>query len=309
VTGETLESAQAFFARHQASLVAGVADLDSLGAWMSAHPGAIDASPAAWCAIELAILDLLAKEAGRTVEALLALPPLAGRFQYTAVLGDMPADAFEATAARYRKMGFTDFKVKLSGRAEHDRSKVDVLRQWDGIRVRVDANNLWTDVDEAARFLQRLDYPFFAVEEPIGAHRYAQLVRLWRILGCRIVLDESFLRISQLGQLADHPDCWLVNLRVSKMGGLIRSLAIVAAARAAGIGLIVGAQVGETSLLTRVGLTVAHAARDTLVGQEGAFGTFLLERDVCEPPLMFGPGGVLEVADYPLLERPGLGVC
>jgi len=35
--------------------------------------------------------------------------------------------------------------------------------------------------------------------------------------------------------------------------------------------------------------------RDALVGQEGAFGTHLLERDVVEPPLMFGPGGILDV--------------
>ena len=65
--------------------------------------------------------------------------------------------------------------------------------------------------------------------------------------------------------------------------------------------MIVGAQVGETSLLTRAALTVARAAGDLLVGQEGAFGTLLLERDVCDPPLMFGKAGVLDIADYPSL--------
>jgi L-alanine-DL-glutamate epimerase-like enolase superfamily enzyme len=89
---------------------------------------------------------------------------------------------------------------------------------------------------------------------------------------------------------------------------LIRSLRVVEAARAREIGVIVGAQVGETSLLTRAALTVACAAEDTLVAQEGAFGTFLLERDVCNPPLMFGAGGVLNASTYPMLEKPGLGV-
>jgi hypothetical protein len=73
--------------------------------------------------------------------------------------------------------------------------------------------------------------------------------------------------------------------------------------------VIVGAQVGETSLLTRAALTVAHAAADVLVAQEGAFGTFLLERDVCDPPLMFGAGGVLDVSVHPMLTMPGLGLC
>ena len=38
--------------------------------------------------------------------------------------------------------------------------------------------------------------------------------------------------------------------------------------------------VGETSLLTRAGLTIANAFRDCICAQEGAFGTHLLERDV-----------------------------
>jgi L-alanine-DL-glutamate epimerase-like enolase superfamily enzyme len=92
------------------------------------------------------------------------------------------------------------------------------------------------------------------------------------------------------------------------MGGLIRSIQVIEAARACGVGVIVGAQVGETSLLTRAALTVARAAGDALVAQEGAFGTFLLERDLCDPPLMFGAGGVLDVSAHPMLTMPGLGL-
>jgi L-alanine-DL-glutamate epimerase-like enolase superfamily enzyme len=88
----------------------------------------------------------------------------------------------------------------------------------------------------------------------------------------------------------------------------LRSLAVVEAARAAGIRIVVGAQVGETSVLTRAALTVAQASRDLLVAQEGAFGTQLLERDICDPSLMFGQRGVLDVAQYAMLDRPGLGL-
>ena len=92
------------------------------------------------------------------------------------------------------------------------------------------------------------------------------------------------------------------------MGGLLRSLAVSRAARDARVGLIVGAQVGETSVLTRAALAVAHVSRDILVAQEGAFGTLLLERDICDPSLMFGAGGVLDVAAYPHLQQPGFGL-
>ena len=77
------------------------------------------------------------------------------------------------------------------------------------------------------------------------------------------------------------------------MGGILRSLSIAEKAKQAGIPVIIGAQVGETSILTRAALTIANVYRDNLLAQEGAFGTRLLERDLIEPPLMFGKGGIL----------------
>lgn len=311
VTGETVESAARFLAAHEASVRESVSDLSSLRAWIANHAEAIDANPAGWCALELALLDALAQEQGVSVEILLSLPRLAGRFRYTAVLGDMSSGAFAAMASQYAAMGFCDFKIKLSGDASRDGDKIAALQMLDlpHIRVRADANNLWTDAAEAIAHLDRLDYPFVAIEEPIAPNQYGDLARIGESLNAQIVLDESFLRIEQLDHLRAQPERWLLNVRVSKMGGLLRSLGIVDAARAAGIGVIVGAQVGETSLLTRAGLTVAHAATGNLVAQEGAFGTMLLERDVCEPPLMFGRGGILDIAKYPAAAAgPGFGL-
>jgi L-alanine-DL-glutamate epimerase-like enolase superfamily enzyme len=311
VTGESLDTVQAFFERHRAELSAGITSLEGLRAWTSAHEPEIDRNPAAWCAIELALLDLLARQRGETVEALLGLRPLDGEFDYTAVVGDAGPEAFRAMAGQYFSRGFRDFKIKLSGDPARDAEKAAVLRalhEQHAIRVRADANNLWTSRQDALAALRALDYPLFAVEEPIGANDYENLNWIGAALGCRVVLDESLLRARQVEAVPGAADRWIVNVRVSKMGGLLRSLAVVEASRQRGIGVIVGAQVGETSLLTRAGLTVAHASRDCLVAQEGAFGTLLLERDVCDPPLMFGAGGVLDVARFPFLTTPGLGI-
>jgi hypothetical protein len=54
--------------------------------------------------------------------------------------------------------------------------------------------------------------------------------------------------------------------------------------------------VGETSILTRVALTVANRYRDILIAQEGAFGILLLKRDICDPVLMFGAKGQLDAS-------------
>jgi L-alanine-DL-glutamate epimerase-like enolase superfamily enzyme len=308
VTGETNESARAFFANHVDSLRRDVADLDSLRVWMTRFAEDINRNPAAWCAVELALLDLLGRLTGQTVESLLSLPALAGPFRYSAVLGDSSDAAFAATAQTYHRMGFTDFKLKLSGDFERDARKLAVLDAMDSnLRVRVDANNLWPLADVAAAYLRNLGRPLTGVEEPLTAREYGELGRLAASLDCPIILDESVISTDDLAQLAEPSDRWVLNVRVSKMGGLLRSLVVVSAARARGIPIVVGAQVGETSVLTRAALTVAQAAGSGLLGQEGAFGTFLLEHDMCNPPLMFGPGGVLAPQTYPF-EQAGFGL-
>lgn len=308
VSGETLEGAGAFVSAHETSLCESVTDLPSLEAWVTARQPVIDANPAAWCAVELAILDLLSRAAGQSVEAFLSRPPIQGRFQYSAVLGDAEPSTFHAMAERFRASGFSDFKVKLSGDLERDRQKLAVLREWPDVRIRVDANNLWNDAVDAVPFLRGLGCRLWAIEEPIAPNQFTELSRISAEVDSRIVLDESFLRRSQLEWLRERPDRWLINLRVSKMGGLLRSLSLADAARASGVGLVIGAQVGETSVLTRAALTVAQAARDIVVAQEGAFGTHLLEHDMCEPVLMFGDAGILDTSRYRGLNEPGFGL-
>jgi len=291
VTGEDLDTVQAFLARHGADLIRDVSAVGDVVRWVDERRADIDANPAAWCAIELALLDLLAREEGRSVEAILGLPELQGTFHYSAVIGDGDGASVATVVARYRALGFSDYKLKLCGVLARDREKLACIGCQE--RLRLDANNLWSTAAEAAAYLRALDHPIFALEEPLGPNQHAALARLAASTGTRIIVDESFLRAEQLRCLAGPRQQWIINLRVSKMGGLVRSLRVVDAARRRGIPVIVGAQVGETSLLTRAALTVAHQARDLLIAQEGAFGSLLLETDVCDPPLMFGEGGRL----------------
>lgn len=307
VTGETLTSSQEFVETQRGNIVAAIHDLDSLKAFVVNQRALIDSNPAAWCAVELALLDVFAKQAGVTVETLLDLPALTGSYRYSAVIGDLVPQHFEALLTRYRQAGFRDFKVKLSGKPDRDASKVATLRV-DGIepaQVRADANNLWNDAYDAAEALVDLDYPFFALEEPVATGDLEGMANLGRRFRCAMILDESATRSEQISALPEGVR-WIVNLRVSKMGGLLRSLNLAKQAHDSGIGIIVGSHVGESSLLTRAALTVINAYRDDIVAYEGAFGTHLLEHDPVEPSLMFGQAGLLDVAAIP--QGPGFGL-
>jgi len=311
VTDESLDTCHSFVAAHQADWLVNIHDELSLADWVRAHRTVIDTHPAAWAAVELALLDLFGRERGCSVETLLGLPEISGSFSYTAVIGDAPARQFEAVLARTLQAGFGEFKIKLSGNHVADSDKVAALRRADidPKKVRADANNLWRDADTAIAYLRDLKYDFFALEEPLQAGDIAGMQHIGTRLKTRIILDESLLRVEQLDACRASPAQWIVNLRISKMGGLIRALELARAAEQRGLQVIVGAHVGETSVLTRAALTVAHSARKILLAQEGAFGTHLLTRDVVERPLMFGARGVLDTAAFGFAAQPGWGLA
>jgi L-alanine-DL-glutamate epimerase-like enolase superfamily enzyme len=310
VTGESVSSALAFIHDIECDLE-NITDLQRLTLWVESQRTAIDANPAAWCAVELALLDVLAREANQSVEAMLSLPPIERPFQYSAVLGAENPPVFEQQLQRYLQMGFRDLKVKLSGTPE-DLERVSLLKTAAAsVRsLRFDANNLWKTPAEAIQHVRRLDLPAFALEEPLGPGCYNDAAEIAKATGLRIILDESLLRIEQLEALRGSAGLWIVNLRISKLGGLLRSLRVADRAGTLGIPIISGCQVGETSLLTRAALTVAqaHIGR-SLLAQEGAFGTLLLERDVVEPPLMFGRGGLLDASAFGFATAAGFGLA
>lgn len=309
VTNETYSSVDAFFNVHHKSILESITDLSSLKNWINKHVDQINNNPAAFCAIELAILDLLAKEAEISVESLLEISQLSGEYQYTAVLGDSSLVSFTKLLTQFSAMKFTDYKLKLSGKLEHDKAKCDILlKQVKHPRIRLDANNLWKTPEEVIEYIKQLNHPFFALEEPLQVNDYKGLSVISQALDINIIVDESLIQIEQLKHLLANPSKWIINIRISKMGGVIRSLSIAENAKSLGINCIVGAQVGETSILTRAAILLANEYRDIITAQEGACGTYLLENDICDPVLMFGAKGVLSEDTMKQLTKDGFGL-
>ncbi len=313
VTGESIQSCQKFLATYRNELLQ-ISSLTSLREWTAGHTAEIDANPAAWCALETAMLDLLGKVERKSIDQLLGLREVSGEFHYTGVLGVSSPQVFHGQLSGYVRLGINDLKIKLSGDLERDRTNLqEVSSQAPAARIRFDANNLWREVEEASDYLKSLATPFWAVEEPLEVGDYQGLRKLAERCGCKIILDESFLRISQLGAIRpeqkpeqnQEQNIWIPNIRISKMGGLLRAIAIAEQCRAIGMKFIIGCQVGETSILTRVALSLANEYRDLLLAQEGAFGTHLLAHDIVEPPLTFAHAGALS---FPCAGKFGLGL-
>jgi L-alanine-DL-glutamate epimerase-like enolase superfamily enzyme len=296
VTGETVAGALAFLARRAAEIIDSATDVERLRQWLRDHSAEVDGNPSAVCALEMALLDLFARRAGVAVEKLLSAPGLDRELQVTAVYGTASAASFAVQHWRFARAGMADAKLKLTGRPRRDVGRAARLSRRG--RVRLDANNLWRDADAALAGLRPMLTYAWAVEEPVAPRDWREMVAVADATGFAIVLDESF---TTAGDLAVAPAGvkWIANVRVSKLGGILRTLDAIAAARRSGFGVIVGAQVGETSLLARAGLLAAAAAGEALCGFEGAYGTHLLVHDAVRPSVTFDAGGRIGLAAFP----------
>jgi L-alanine-DL-glutamate epimerase-like enolase superfamily enzyme len=288
VTGETTASALAALARWRGTDVATIASRAALESWMAAHRAEIDTHPSAFAALELALLDVLARRERVSLEALLGVATTTPSPRATAIYGSGSSAKFLSQAARFTLYGMRDAKLKIAGHGSRDRYRARLLALLG--RVRLDANNLWPSAEQACDALVRLRRHAWAVEEPIGVRDFVGLATVGTRANLAIVLDESATHLADLDRVEPGPR-YILNVRVSKHGGLLRTLAMIRAARERGFDIIVGAQVGETSILARAGLVAAHAAGSALVGFEGAYGTRLLERDATTASLGFGYGG------------------
>jgi L-alanine-DL-glutamate epimerase-like enolase superfamily enzyme len=287
--------------------------LDDLKQWVENNSTVIDKYPSAWCALEMALLDLFSREKGCAVETLLGLESykLCGR--YTAVLGDDKKRKFTTQAIQYLIRGLTDFKIKLNGNLERDREKLHILEDLciqhnvEDIRIRFDANNLWKNrCDEAIAYLTTLGGRIFALEEPVGARNAGDIKKISTAMGLPIILDESLCTLDDLSLYSTAPGKFIANIKVSRVGGLIRALSLIQELKKQHWPIIIGCHIGETSLLTRAALVAASAAGENLIAQEGAFGDYLVEREPVEPILRFGRYGLLNLS-YPYFFKTDRG--
>ena len=271
--------------------------------WTEENSNLIDKYPSAWCAIEMALLDLFSREKGCTIENLLGLDGCQRRGRYTAVLGNDKRWKFTTLVDQYLIRGFSDFKIKLSGNLERDKAKLEILADLcnqhgvSDVRVRLDANNLWAGrVEEAIEHLRALNGQIFAVEEPVGARDLDDINKVHTATGLPVILDESLCTLDDLSLYTSLPGKFIANIKVSRVGGLMRALKLVEEVKKLGWFIIIGCHVGETSLLTRAALVPAYAAGENLIAQEGAFGDYLIEREPVEPILKFGRNGLLDLS-------------
>lgn len=245
---------------------------------------------AGWCAFELAVLDAAGHLFNLPVSHWLG-PVRAPVLTYDAVVPFSSAAATVPLAGLIRSLRITQVKVKVGRDLASDVSRVRMLRSLLGSEVdlRVDANGAWTDEQALSAIEALRRYRISAVEQPVAADDIHGLQRLTAACPETIIVDESLRTVGEAQMLVDAKACDAFNIRVSKCGGLRASMCIAEIAADAGLTVVVGAQVGESGLLSAAGRHLAACLAPRYL--EGSAGRLLLREDVTRERVLPGRAG------------------
>lgn len=305
VTGETVDGAVEALGERLVPAVLGhsfaaPADVPAaVGALAAAGPRDL----AARCALELALLDACGKSFKVSVRSWMG-SVRAPVVVYDAIIPFSSPRKLAALALVARAAGLRNFKMKVGADLEAELDSLRVLRRVLGSAadLRVDANCGWRVADEALSAISRMRrFGISAVEQPLPARDFEGLRKVTVETPESIIVDESLCTLDDATRLAGERACDVFNIRVSKCGGLLTSMRMAEIARDAGLDCVVGAQVGETGLLSAAGRHAAAVIDPRWV--EGSAGSLLLKEDLTVERVLPGWRGRARPFD-----GPGLGV-
>ena len=267
------------------------------------------------CAVELSILDAACRSLAIPFSAITRSFPVAigvrkpesetaKPVQYSAAITSMSAFKQRLRAWLIRLYGFSQTKVKVGVADVDDVSSIARIRGTIGpkIDIRIDANEAWTCENLAAKLRPLEPFGISAIEQPVPHAESDGLAQVRKQISVPIMLDESLCSEPDARRAIELGTCDLFNIRISKCGGFLKSLRLVAIAHQAGLSYQLGCQVGETGILSAAGRHFATSV-DGIRYLEGSYEKFLVRERLTVEDLTFGRAGFA-----PPLTQPGLGI-
>jgi len=244
---------------------------------------------AAMAAIDIAIFDWLGKKLDLPLYKFLGLDP-----------GDAPITDFsigidtpEITRQKTREADdFPVLKVKVG--LKTDEATIDAVRSVTNKPIRVDANEGWTDKEEAIRKINWLETQGVEyVEQPMPAHMIEETKYVRSKVHLPIFADEACTEASMIPKLVDAYDG--INVKLDKSGGILEACRCIQVARAMNMKIMLGCMVSSSCSVT------AAAQLSPLVDYADLDGNLLVANDPWR-------GVRVEKGKLLLPSGPGLGL-
>jgi muconate cycloisomerase len=179
--------------------------------------------------------------------------------------------------------GYKFIKVKVG--SSDDEARLGLCRRiLPEADIRIDANGAW-DARSALATIERLrQFGISCIEQPTPKGDTEALQEVADFCPEPVMADESLCTKEDALKLASARACDMFNVRLSKCGGVFRSLDIIRTALDNRMGYQLGCLVGETGILSAAARHVASVVAG--MGYfEGSYSRFLLKEDAIEEDL------------------------
>jgi L-alanine-DL-glutamate epimerase-like enolase superfamily enzyme len=257
--------------------------------WLQAFDEQAPGELAARAALESALWDWAGQTAGRPVYELLSIDPTHTPESSFTISIDSPEGIRERVE---EARAWPVLKLKMAG-GDQDVAMVDALRELSLAPFRVDANEAWDYAEAVEKIAWLSTLGCELVEQPLPAGRLEESARLRESSPIPLAADEDALFGTDPALICEAYD--LINLKLTRLGGLRRSIEWLHAARKRGCGVMVGCFAEST-----LGIS-ASAILAPLCDQADLDGATLLASD----PFT---GSSVEDGILTLSKEPGLGV-
>jgi len=251
------------------------------------------------CALELALLDALGKVLGAPVSELLG-EAVNKEFVYSMVVSSESNFNAGLVCLFAKVNGYKFIKVKVA--SGDDEARVGLCRRiLPKADIRIDANGAWDAAAALAMIKKLRRFNISCIEQPTPKGDNEALQEVADYCPEPVMADESLCTKEDALKLANTRACDMFNVRLSKCGGIFRSLELIKLALDNGLGYQLGCLVGETGVLSAAARHLACVVK-SMSYFEGSYSRFLLKEDAVEEDLT--PKRSVGYA----LKGPGLGV-
>jgi len=248
--------------------------------------------PGEWAgkaAIDIALMDWMGQKLKIPLYSYFGLDPKDTPLTTFSIGIDTP----EITKQKTREAeDFPVLKVKVG--LATDEPTIEAVRSVTQKPLRVDANEGWTDKEEAVRkinWLEKMGVEF--IEQPMPAEMVEETRWVRSRVHMPIIADEACQRASDIPKLRDAFDG--VNVKLDKSGGMLEAYRMIGIAKALGMKTMLGCMVSSSVSVT------AAAHLSPLVDYADLDGNLLIANDPFH-------GVRVEKGKLVLPNRPGLGL-
>ncbi len=229
-----------------------------------------DHQHAAMAAVDIAVCDWLGKKLGIPLYQYFGLDPADAPVTTFSIGIDTP----EITRQKTREAAeFPVLKVKVG--LKNDEETIDAIRSVTNKPLRVDANEGWTDKEEAIRKINWLETQGVElIEQPMPAHMFEETKYVRSKVHLPIIADEACTQASMIPMLKEAYDG--INVKLDKSGGVMEAYQWIKFARAMEMKVMLGCMISSSCTVT----AAAHLA--ALVDYPDLDGNLLIANDPYE---------------------------